>query len=544
MPAAAAACPTCARSSGGRCPTAGCRPARSACASRARCRPTASPAPRSAPSSRTPAAICASAPQKTDADGRAMFEGMAPGDEFHAEVTVDGETLKTQTFTDAAGGRHAHHADRRARRGGGEAARRGGEAPARRPGAGGRAAVHAGRHRRRRATEPACPAGRSRSRLFDEAGAPIPNHAGACSGWSTRRNKIDVRHGKSDAAGVARFADLADAARATGYAAVIEWHGHAPRHRRRSPCRRPAARAPRSARSAAPSDPSVMTIGSGGRVIVQMREDTLQFLEMLPLENTLRQDVRSRRRAPRDPAAQGVRRRRGAGERRARSTSARTTAWPCTASSPPARRRGDNGAKNAGQRSGVRFRAPLPRRHARRSPSRCPTASGRFTLITEQHSGPHRHRARDRRARGARARRPQVLGDARASAIAPGGVLEFTLTRPAVDRLDRAATWPASLALLLIAGAVVFGRRRQGRAAAARSSSERDRLVDAPRDDCSPSWWRSSAAAREAARRRRRPTGASSWSTQARAGSTATSRALNDELGNRGPPLPRWTRRT
>src|SRR5450432_3802572 len=35
---------------------------------------------------------------KTDAGGRAVFEGMAPGDEFHAEVTVDGERLETQRF--------------------------------------------------------------------------------------------------------------------------------------------------------------------------------------------------------------------------------------------------------------------------------------------------------------------------------------------------------------------------------------------------------------------------------------------------------------
>src|SRR5204863_771897 len=34
------------------------------------------------------------------------------------------------------------------------------------------------------------------------------------------------------------------------------------------------------------ADPSVMTIGPGARLVVQMREDTLQFLEMLPLENT------------------------------------------------------------------------------------------------------------------------------------------------------------------------------------------------------------------------------------------------------------------
>ena len=42
--------------------------------------------------------------EKTDADGRAIFEGMAPGDEFHADVTVDGEILKTETFTMPAEG--------------------------------------------------------------------------------------------------------------------------------------------------------------------------------------------------------------------------------------------------------------------------------------------------------------------------------------------------------------------------------------------------------------------------------------------------------
>ena len=36
---------------------------------------------------------------KTDDTGRVLFEGMSPGDEFHAEVTVDGERLKTETFT-------------------------------------------------------------------------------------------------------------------------------------------------------------------------------------------------------------------------------------------------------------------------------------------------------------------------------------------------------------------------------------------------------------------------------------------------------------
>ena len=34
------------------------------------------------------------------------------------------------------------------------------------------------------------------------------------------------------------------------------------------------------------ADPAAITIGAGGRIVVQMREDTLQILEFLPLENT------------------------------------------------------------------------------------------------------------------------------------------------------------------------------------------------------------------------------------------------------------------
>ena len=36
---------------------------------------------------------------KTDDSGRVLFEGMAPGDEFRAEVNVDGEHLQTDAFT-------------------------------------------------------------------------------------------------------------------------------------------------------------------------------------------------------------------------------------------------------------------------------------------------------------------------------------------------------------------------------------------------------------------------------------------------------------
>ena len=36
--------------------------------------------------------------QKTDASGRALFEGMAPGDQFTADVVVEGEKLTSQTL--------------------------------------------------------------------------------------------------------------------------------------------------------------------------------------------------------------------------------------------------------------------------------------------------------------------------------------------------------------------------------------------------------------------------------------------------------------
>src|SRR3954452_18706034 len=42
---------------------------------------------------------------KTDESGRVLFEGMTPGDEFLAEVTVDGEHLQTEKFSiPSAGG--------------------------------------------------------------------------------------------------------------------------------------------------------------------------------------------------------------------------------------------------------------------------------------------------------------------------------------------------------------------------------------------------------------------------------------------------------
>jgi hypothetical protein len=71
----------------------------------------------------------------------------------------------------------------------------------------------------------------------------------------------------------------------TGYAAVIDFHGL---RLNTAPFAMPDSGGARAeiralARSA---DPSAITIGAGGRIVVQMREDALQILEFLPLENT------------------------------------------------------------------------------------------------------------------------------------------------------------------------------------------------------------------------------------------------------------------
>ena len=86
---------------------------------------------------------------------------------------------------------------------------------------------------------------------------------------------------------------------------------------------------------------------------------------------------------------------------------------------------------------------------------------GTFTFITEQIpgltvSGPGIGARQERELSG---RKYWVMPG---EPIAPGGMLAFTMNGlPATDTTGR--TWPAVLALLLVGGAIVFGRRPKGR---------------------------------------------------------------------------------
>ena len=219
---------------------------------------------------------------KTDDSGRVLFEGMAPGDEFFAEVTVDGEHLQTEKFSMPDTGGIKTMLISALQSGGGAAA---GEAPA---------AGAAGGEKDQRAfalgatageAEPdaSLPTGTLEVRLHDENQAPIANHS-VLLGMVNKQGEIETRAGKSDAAGQARFTGLS-VGQQTGYAVVIEWRGL---RLNTSPFGMPESGGARAEirALARTSDPAAITIAAGGRIVVQMRDDALQILEFLPLENS------------------------------------------------------------------------------------------------------------------------------------------------------------------------------------------------------------------------------------------------------------------
>ncbi len=411
--------------------------------------------------------------EKTDADGRALFEGMAPGDEFHAEVTVDGELLKTEAFTIPQVGGLRTMLIAALGKGGGNAAPGGAGATA---GAGAGAGGPSGQFTLGATAgvavnDPGLPAGRLEVSLFDESGAPIPNQP-VLLGMVDKTNKIEVRHGKSDAAGVAHFADL-PRGEGTGYAAVLEWHGM---RLGTAPFPMPESGGARAEIRALghTSDPSVMTIGSGGRVIVQMHEDNLQFLEMFPLEN------RSDKMFDPSPGAIEIPLPKGFVSAEAQESDRKIDVrqnhgMAVHGAFSPQRAILNTTAKNAGQE--VVFGFVLPYHGETRAFSQpMPNGIGTFTLITEQIpgltvTGPGIGERQDRELGG---RKYWVMPG---EPIAPGGVLEFTLNGlPSTDSTGRNVA--GILTLMLIAGAFAFGRRPKGGGGGVDVASERERLVD------------------------------------------------------------------
>jgi hypothetical protein len=394
---------------------------------------------------------------KTDGDGRALFEGMTPGDQFTAEVTVDGEKLKTETFTmpqmggvrtmligaipkgaAAAGGPAAGRAQPQD-----DAHAAPGEPPAFALGATAGTVV----------PDPALPSGTLEVKLLNETGDPIPNHP-VSLGLVGKTKEIDVRRARSDAAGLARFTDLPPGNSGVG-AAVMEWRGlrlgTVPFAMPDSGGARAEIRA--LARTA---DPKVVSIGSGGRIVLQMIQDSLVVLEFLPLENNSDKMFDPEPGAIEIPLPDGHV---GAQVKEAERKLEVRKDHGIAVHGPivPQRSIVAAGDKTAVQE--VVFQFVLPYRgDSHDFEQKMPNGLGPSTLIIDQ-------KMADLTAsgRGIGAREERSLGGKKywvmpVEAIPPGGTLSFTLTGlPATPAGGR---WVAGLlSVALVISTLVFGRR-------------------------------------------------------------------------------------
>lgn len=410
----------------------------------------------------------------TDDQGYALFEGMASGDQFHAEVTVDGERLKTETFTMPETGGIKTMLIAALESGGAS----GGEAPAQRGGKDQRTFA-LGATAGTAEPDAALAAGTLEVRLFDENGAPIPNHPIVLG--MVKEGDIQTRNAKSDAAGQARFTDLPVGPQ-TGYAAVIDWKGL---RLNTVPFGLPESGGVRAeiralARTA---DPAAITIGAGGRIVVQMRDDTLQILEFLPLENTSDKMFDPGPGAFEIPLPSGfVGAQAQDNERKVDVQQNRGVA----VHGPIVPRRSQLIASDDERKANeVVFGFVLPYRgdtHDFSQPA--PNGIGALTLITEQKvtgltvSGP-----------GVGQREERVLGGHKywvmsLPAVPAGGAIKFTLS--GLPSTDSSGRWFAgALSLALVFGACVFARRPTSGAGGKRGvggagqtvAEERKRLV-------------------------------------------------------------------
>jgi len=415
---------------------------------------------------------------KTDDTGRVLFEGMSPGDEFHAEVTVDGERLKTETFTmPPEGGLRTMLISGVAGGGGGAAPSAGGMKGAA-PAAGGKDQRTFALGATAGAAEPdaALAAGTLEVRLFDENGAPIANHPIVLG--MVKEGDIETRNGKSDAAGQARFTGLPVGPK-TGYAVVIDWKGL---RLNTVPFGMPEAGGARAeiralARTA---DPAAITIGAGGRIVVQMREDTLQILEFLPLENT------SDKMFDPGPGAFEIPLPTGFVGAQAQDNERKVDVRQnhgMAVHGPIVPKRSQLIASDSERKANeVVFGFVLPYHgdtHDFSQPA--PNGIGELTLITDQKvtgltvSGP-----------GVGQREERVLGGHKYwvmsfAAVPAGGAVKFTLS--GLPSTDSSGRWFAgAVSVALVFGACVFARRPRSSAGGKRGAGqtvaeERDRLV-------------------------------------------------------------------
>ena len=411
---------------------------------------------------------------KTDAEGRATFESVPAGHRFHAEVVVDGEKLATDTFPmpDTGGIRTMLIAGlppegEEQSEGKGDEGSGGGKQFA--------LGVISGFAR----LDAKLPAGTVDVLALDEAGHPLANQKIEMGKVAATGRGVQVIEQVTGGDGHTRFSDLIPAPGGAGgagggVAAAVVMSRDGLRLGTdgfQVPPTGPGIAVELHVldRSA---NPALISIGAGGRIILQLREDALGFIETFPLENRsdkLFDPGPGGVEIPLPSEAFGAEGAEGGHKIEIRKGIGVAIHGPI----PP--RRPESSDPNQKSPDEVTFGFLLPSNRSSRSvEQKFPNGLGEYTFITEQvpNLTIESDQISGRQPRELQGKKYWLM---RGAPIPPGGVLRFTVRGlPAADHTGRIVA--AALALLLVGGAVVFGRR--GAAGKAKAGSERERLVD------------------------------------------------------------------
>jgi len=413
---------------------------------------------------------------KTDAGGRATFEALPSGHRFHAQVTVDGEKLETETFPipDVGGIRTmliaALPSD-------------GADAPG---AGGGRRPFSLGLIVGTVRIADELPVGVVEVLALDEQNRPLPRQNIELGKVVSGRD-VEVREAVTDADGRARFSDVNAGAApsaptgAGGAAAPVPSRVAAAVVMERNGMRMGTdgfnlpdqggvsieLRVPQRT-----ADPSIVSVGEGGRLILQLREDGLGFIETLPLEN------RSDKvfdpgvgglEIPLPSEAVGAEGAEGEHKIEIRKGIGVAIHGPI----PP--RRPETMDPNRKSPDEVTFGFVLPTTGSSRDfQQRFPNGFGEYTFITDQVANLtiESTQITGRREREFSGKKYWLM---RGEPIAPGGTLRFTVRGlPAPDNTGRVV---AGALALVLAGGAGFLARRPSKGGSGDATSERDRLI-------------------------------------------------------------------
>jgi len=408
---------------------------------------------------------------KTDAEGRATFEGVAAGQRFHAEVVVDGEKVSSDTFPmpDTGGIRTMLIAGLPP----------GDEADGKDAAAGGKQfslGVISGFAR----LDPTLPAGTVDVLAVDDAGHPLVKQGIELGKVATSGRGVEVLLQATGSDGHTRFSQVTggDTGGAGGAAGGVAAAVVMTRDGLRLgtdgfqiPAAGPGIAVELHVLQRSP-DPALITIGAGGRIILQLRDDALGFIETFPLENhsdKLFDPGPGGVEIPLPSEAYGAEGAEGEHKIEIRKGIGVAVHGPI----PP--RRPEHLDPNQKSPDEVTFGFLLPSNSSSRTvEQKFPNGLGEFTFVTEQL--PNLTIESDQIT----GRQPRELQDKkywlmRGAPIPVGGVLRFTVHGlPAADHAGRIIA--AALALLLVGGAIVFGRKG-GDGNRAKTESQREALV-------------------------------------------------------------------